>query len=51
MLMSRAGLKGVTGRPKWRRARPDLVSADLVEIFDDPFRRYIETEIPLTCRN
>ncbi|MFV2198393.1 transposase [Nocardiopsis sp. LOL_012] len=31
MLMPRAGLKGVTGRPKWRRARPDLVSADPVD--------------------
>lgn len=31
MLMSRAGLKGVTGRPKWRRARADLVSAYLVD--------------------
>jgi transposase InsO family protein len=31
MLMSRAGLKGVGGRPKWRRARPDLISTDLVD--------------------
>jgi hypothetical protein len=31
MLMSRAGLKGIVGRPKWRRARPDLLSADLVD--------------------
>lgn len=31
MLMSRAGLKGVTGRPKWRCASADLVSADLVD--------------------
>ena len=31
MLMSRAGIRGVTGRPRWRQPRPDLVSADLVE--------------------
>ena len=31
LLMARAGLKGVTGAPKWRRARPDLLSADLVD--------------------
>ena len=31
MLMSRAGLKGVTGRPKRRRAQPELVSTDLVD--------------------
>ncbi len=31
MLMARAGLKGVGGRPKWRRARPDLISTDLVD--------------------
>ena len=31
MLMSRAGIRGVTGRPRWRSARPDLVSTDLVE--------------------
>jgi putative transposase len=31
MLMSRAGIHGVTGRPRWRRPTPDLVSADLVE--------------------
>ena len=31
MLMSRAGLRGVTGRPRWRSPRPDLVSTDLVE--------------------
>ncbi|WP_435109345.1 DDE-type integrase/transposase/recombinase [Nocardiopsis synnemataformans] len=31
MLMSRAGIKGIVGRRKWRRARPDLVSADLVD--------------------
>ncbi len=30
MLMARAGLKGVGGRPK-RRARPDLISTDLVD--------------------
>lgn len=31
MLMARAGLKGVGGRPKWRRARPDLISTDHVD--------------------
>jgi transposase InsO family protein len=31
LLMARAGLRGVTGRPRWRRPRPDLLSADLVE--------------------
>jgi transposase InsO family protein len=31
LLMARAGLRGITGRPKWRRARPDLISADLVD--------------------
>jgi putative transposase len=31
MLMARAGLKGIGGRPKWRRPRPDLVSTDLVD--------------------
>lgn len=31
LLMARAGLQGVTGRPKWRRPTPDLVSTDLVD--------------------
>lgn len=31
LLMARAGLRGITGRPKWRRSRPDLISADLVD--------------------
>jgi putative transposase len=31
LLMSRAGIRGVTGRPRWRRPRPDLVATDLVE--------------------
>lgn len=31
LLMARAGLRGITGRPKWRRARPDLISVDLVD--------------------
>jgi putative transposase len=30
-LMRRAGLAGVTGRPKWRHAKPDQVAADLVD--------------------
>lgn len=36
MLMNRAGLKGIGGRPKWRRPHPDLISTDLV---DRQFRR------------
>ncbi len=31
LLMTRAGIRGVTGRPRWRRPTPDLISADLVE--------------------
>jgi putative transposase len=31
LLMARAGLRGVTGAPKWRRARPDLLATDLVD--------------------
>jgi transposase InsO family protein len=31
LLMARAGIRGVTGRPRWRRPTPDLISADLVE--------------------
>jgi putative transposase len=31
LLMARAGLKGVTGRPKWVRARPDAIALDLVD--------------------
>ena len=31
LLMQRAGLKGVTGRPKWRRIKPDNIAADRVE--------------------
>ncbi|HEU5031546.1 MAG TPA: IS3 family transposase [Spirillospora sp.] len=31
LLMRRAGLQGVTGRPKWRRAKPDLIASDLVD--------------------
>jgi transposase InsO family protein len=31
LLMARAGLTGVTGAPKWRRARPDLLATDLVD--------------------
>ena len=29
--MARAGLEGVTGAPKWRRPRPDLLATDLVD--------------------
>jgi putative transposase len=31
LLMARAGLKGVTGAPKGRRPRPDLLATDLVD--------------------
>ena len=31
LLMARAGIRGVTGRPRWRRPTPDLVCKDLVE--------------------
>jgi putative transposase len=31
LLLRRAGLAGVTGRPKWRHAKPDQVAADLVD--------------------
>jgi putative transposase len=31
LLMARAGLKGVTSRPKWVRVRPDTIAGDLVD--------------------
>jgi transposase InsO family protein len=31
LLMARAGLAGVTGRPRWKGTRPDLIAKDLVE--------------------
>jgi putative transposase len=31
MLMRQAGIAGVTGRPKWRRIKPDNIASDLVE--------------------
>jgi putative transposase len=31
LLMARAGPKGATGAPRWRRARPDLFATDLVD--------------------
>lgn len=31
LLMARAGLGGITARPKWRRSGPDLIPADLVD--------------------
>jgi putative transposase len=31
MLMARAGIRGVTGRPRWRSPRPDLIATDLVD--------------------
>jgi len=30
LLMARAGLKGVAGRPKWTRIKPDTIAKDLV---------------------
>lgn len=35
MLMARAGIQGVTGRPRWKRPRLDLIARDL---FDRPSR-------------
>ncbi|MGW4798945.1 DDE-type integrase/transposase/recombinase, partial [Nonomuraea sp. NPDC004297] len=29
--MQRAGLQGLSGRPKWRRAKPDQIAVDLVD--------------------
>jgi hypothetical protein len=31
MLMNQAAIQGVTGRPRWRRGRAELISKDLVE--------------------
>lgn len=31
LLMRRAGLEGLSGRPKWRRAKPDQIATDLVD--------------------
>ena len=31
LLMQQAGIQGVTGRPRWRRPRPDLIAKDLVQ--------------------
>jgi transposase InsO family protein len=31
LLMARAGLAGVTGQPRWKGSRPDLIAKDLVE--------------------
>lgn len=31
LLMQRAGLQGLSGRPKWRRAKPDQIAVDLVD--------------------
>lgn len=30
LLMQRAGLRGVTGRPKWKRTKPDNIATDRV---------------------
>jgi putative transposase len=42
LLMRRADLRGVTGRPKWRRAKPDQIATDLVD------RRFARTG-PTSC--
>jgi len=31
MLMQRAGIKGVSGRPRWRRGQFDTIASDLVD--------------------
>ncbi|WP_308251942.1 IS3 family transposase [Pseudonocardia sp. KRD291] len=31
MLMARNDIRGVTGRPRWKRPRPDLIAKDLVD--------------------
>jgi transposase InsO family protein len=31
LLVARAGIRGMTGRPRWRRPTPDMISTDLVE--------------------
>jgi putative transposase len=31
LLMRRAGLQGLGGRPRWRRVKPENIAADLVE--------------------
>jgi hypothetical protein len=31
LLMHRAHIQDVTGRPRWRRTRPDLIARDLVD--------------------
>ncbi|GAA3739151.1 transposase InsO family protein [Spinactinospora alkalitolerans] len=45
MLMARAGLKGIGGRPKRRQPRPDLASSDLV---DRQFQRERPDELWVT---
>lgn len=39
--MHRAGIRGMTGRPRWRGTRPDLIATDLV---DRQFARSVTTE-------
>lgn len=44
MLMRRAGLAGVTGRPKWRHAKPDLIAKDMLNrdfTADAPNRKWV----------
>ena len=45
LLMRRASLAGVTGRPKWRHAKSDQIAADLV---DRPFARSGPNQLWLT---
>lgn len=41
LLMLRAGLQGLGGRPKWRRVKPKNVAADLVKRDFNGFRRCV----------
>ena len=45
MLMNRAGIKGATGRPKWKRDKPDSIAADHV---DRKFARSAPNELWVT---
>jgi hypothetical protein len=42
LLMARAGLAGVTGRPRWKGTRPDLIAKDLGD-------RQFNREGPTSC--
>jgi putative transposase len=45
LLMQRAGLQGVTGRPKWKRIKPDNISSDKV---NRDFARAIPNQLWVT---